>query len=158
MNTLNEYYSYRAKEYEDIYYRNDPARQKEQNEIHNELRSIFKNKSVLEVACGTGYWTKTISEVASNILAIDYSRDVIDIAKSKNLSADFLIDDAYKMQKVGNGFNAGCANFWVSHVPKTRISEFLNTFYDKLAKDSYVFMSDNIFMKGIGGDLIQKEG
>lgn len=158
MNTLNEYYSHRVEEYEDIYYRDDLVRQNEQTEIHNELRSIFKNKSVLEVACGTGYWTKTISEVANNILAIDYSKDVIDVAKSKNLSADFLVDDAYKLKKVENSFNGGCANFWFSHVPRNIISEFLNTFHDKLAKGSHVFMADNIFLKGIGGDLIRKQG
>jgi len=31
---MNEYYSKRAKEYEDKYYRVDPTRQPEQNKIH----------------------------------------------------------------------------------------------------------------------------
>lgn len=33
-------------------------------------------RRVLEVACGTGYWTKTLSETAERIVAKDIGEDV----------------------------------------------------------------------------------
>jgi ubiquinone/menaquinone biosynthesis C-methylase UbiE len=158
LNTINKYYSHRAKEYEAIYERDDPVRQKEQLLIQNELKQIFVNKSVLEIACGTGYWTKSIAEVADKVLAIDYSSEVLEIAKLKNLAAEFIIDDAYKLEKVKKNLNAGCANFWLSHIPKSSIADFLKIFHSKLEKGSTVFMADNIFIEGLYGELIHKSG
>ena len=55
---LKEYYSKRAKEYDAVYRRNIPVRIKEQEYIRKEIARLFKDKYVLELACGTGYWTK----------------------------------------------------------------------------------------------------
>ena len=158
METINKYYSNRANEYEAIYNRDDPIRQAEQTNIHNELESVFKARSVLEIACGTGYWTKTISKAAYKVLAIDYSPEVIEVAKSKNINAEFIVDDAFSLSKVEGIFDGGCANFWFSHIPKNKIKIFLETFHSKLEKGSPVFMADNIFIDGIGGELIHKSG
>jgi len=158
LETINKYYSHRANEYEAIYNRDDPIRQEEQTKIHCKLKSVFKDKSVLEIACGTGYWTKSISEAADKVLAIDYSPEVIEIARSKNIPAEFLVDDAYNLSKVEGSFNGGCANFWFSHIPKNKLSAFLKIFHNKLEIGSPVFMADNIFIDGIGGELIYKRG
>ncbi len=158
MDTTKEYYSRRAEEYEQIYTRDDPVRQDEINKIKNELTIIFKGRDVLEAACGTGYWTETISRTANSTVSFDYSNEVIEIAKSKNLNAEFLIDNAYEMNKVGGTFNAGCANFWFSHIPKNKIIGFIETFNKKLSPGSIVFMADNIYIEGIGGELITKQG
>ena len=72
MYELKDYYSKRAKDYEQIYSREDPVRQSELNKIKDELISLFKNKSVLEAACGTGYWTEVISKTAKQVLAFDF--------------------------------------------------------------------------------------
>jgi len=158
LETINKYYSHRANEYEAIYNRDDPIRQEEQSRIHHELELIFKDKSVLEIACGTGYWTKTISKAADKVLAIDYSQEVIEVAKSKNINAEFIVDDAFSLSKVEGIFDGGCANFWFSHIPKNKIKIFLETFHGKLEKGSSVFMADNIFIDGVGGELIYKSG
>ena len=154
---MNEYYSRRAKEYENIYHRDDSIRQDEQNQIKNELRRLFVGKSVLEVACGTGYWTESIAEVANDITGIDVSNEVLEIAKSKNIPAKFIIGDAYYLEKIEGNFNAGCANFWFSHIEKDKIDQFLNGFHKRIGNNSYVFMADNVYVEGIGGKLIRKE-
>jgi ubiquinone/menaquinone biosynthesis C-methylase UbiE len=155
---MKEYYSRRAREYERIYYRDDPVRQQELEQIKNELLSLYKNKRVLEAACGTGYWTEAISNTAGVVVAFDFSSEVIEIAKSKNLNAQFIVDDAYSMKNIKGVFNAGCANFWFSHIRKDRIEEFLTVFHNKLEPGSVVFMADNILIEGVGGKLITKPG
>ena len=76
MNSINEYYHH-----------DDPVRQGELAKIKNLLRNSFRNKSVLEAACGTGYWTKTVAQSANNISAVDNSVEMLEIAKAKNTGA-----------------------------------------------------------------------
>ena len=54
MDPMVEYYSQRASEYEEIYHREDPNRQKELAQMALQLRDACLQRSVLEVACGTG--------------------------------------------------------------------------------------------------------
>ncbi len=152
-----EYYSKRAEEYEDVYHRDDPIRQGEQNQIKEELKRLLAGKSVLEIACGTGYWTKYIAEVAKNITGIDISDEVLEIARSKNIQAQFINGDAFNLEKIEGNFNASCANFWFSHIEKKRIDQFLKDFHKRLMNNSPVFMADNMYIEGIGGKLIKKD-
>jgi SAM-dependent methyltransferase len=154
---MNEYYSKRAKEYEDVYHRDDPIRQSEQNQIKNALKLLFIDKSVLEIACGTGYWTECITEVAKSVTGIDTSDEVLEIAKLKNIRANFISGDAFNLDKIEGNFNAGCANFWFSHIEKENIYQFLNGFHNRLTKNSSIFIADNIYIEGIGGKLIKKD-
>lgn len=55
-----EYYKKRANKYEEIYHRDDKIRLEEQQKIANALKDTLKGRKVLEVACGTGYWTHPI--------------------------------------------------------------------------------------------------
>ena len=83
---MKMYYSERAHEYEKVYFRNDPIRQEEQTLIQQKLQKLFTNQSILEVACGTGYWTQFIAKTAKHITAIDYSNEVLNIANQKIFS------------------------------------------------------------------------
>ncbi|HMC28611.1 MAG TPA: hypothetical protein VKM56_12545, partial [Verrucomicrobiae bacterium] len=58
MDSMVEYYSQRAPEYDEIYHRDDRARQDDLVKMGTFLQSTFAARRVLEVACGTGYWTR----------------------------------------------------------------------------------------------------
>ena len=79
---LPEYYAQRAAEYEAIYRK--PERQADLLTAAAFLQEIFNNRSVLEIACGTGYWTEAIARSAKNILATDINESVLDIARCKD--------------------------------------------------------------------------
>lgn len=160
MNDLSEYYSKRAKEYERIYHRDDPVRQSEQNEIAAAIKEVFKDLRVLEVACGTGFWTTFLSEVANNITAIDISDEVLVIARSKKYQCvvNFQNADAYKLPFERNAYDGGMAHFWFSHIPKEKIELFLDGFHRVLMDDAPVFMTDNVYNKGVGGELVKRPG
>ena len=61
---LEKYYSKRASEYEQIYEK--PERQHELEWLRNRIPMLFRGKTVLEVACGTGYWTVLDGESNQN--------------------------------------------------------------------------------------------
>lgn len=157
--TLEDYYARRAGEYEEIYHRNDPQRQQEQLRIQTALKETLKGASVLEIACGTGYWTQYLSETSTAITATDFNREVLDIAKGKRFSCPVSLqrEDAYSLSFLPETFTGGLANFWLSHIPKNRIQEFLAGFHKTLKPRSYIFMSDNMYVPGVGGDLITKQ-
>ena len=157
--TLQTYYSRRAQEYESIYHRNDPLRQSELESIRQTVTKYFVGKRVLEIACGTGYWTEAVAPVAQQITATDFSLDMLQVAQNKpalQTQVDFKQADAYELDTIRGAFDAGLANFWFSHIPKARISQFLRGFHKRLEPGALVFMCDNLYVPGVGGELIQK--
>jgi SAM-dependent methyltransferase len=158
---LTEYYGRRAGEYEQIYFRDDPVRQGEQETIATTMQRLFRDRRVLEVACGTGFWTEKISSVVQYLCAVDASLEMLAIARSKALPVDkveFRQGDAYALDSVPGRFDAAVANFWFSHLPKSRVDEFLAAFHARLVPGAVVFMADNVYLPGIGGELIERPG
>jgi hypothetical protein len=45
--------------------------------------------------------------------------------------------------------------FWFSHVPRTRLPEFLAAFHRRLGAGAVVFMTDNVDVPGVGGELVR---
>ena len=94
-NNLAEYYARRAAEYEKIFAK--PERQPDLACLRALLPGLFAGRDVLEVACGTGYWTQIISGSARSILATDINEEVLEIARHKtypNHNVAFQIADA----------------------------------------------------------------
>ena len=148
MNQLAQYYSERAPEYEEIYEK--PERQRDIKSLEKKLRNLFKNRKIIEVACGTGYWTQLLSEVAKSIVAVDFNSKMIDIAKSKHYPLEnisFKIDNAFSLGKIRGKFSAGFAAFWWSHLLKSEIETFINIFHSKLQSNALVVFIDNRYVK-----------
>jgi len=125
------------------------------------VNGILAHRRVLEIACGTGYWTAIAADVAQHIVAIDDSDDTLAIAREKDLAPDkveFCRGNAYALDTIVGTFDAGLANFWFSHIPRDRIGEFLSGFHRRLAPDGSVFMADNVYVPGIGGELVRRTG
>lgn len=158
--TLSEYYSKRAQEYDEIYKRSDKIRLKEQKFLAEYITQTFKGKFVLELACGTGFWTKHLLRSAQKILATDYSINMLEIASSrfaKNSNIMFLQADAYNPPNSIPKFNGAVANFWFSHIPRKKIKKFLNTLHSRLTKNSVILIADGIYIEGLGGELLLKD-
>lgn len=149
-----KYYKDRAKEYEEIYEWRDPYRQKEQDFMEKLLKELFKERIVLDIGCGTGYWTQRISETADAITGIDINEEVLGIARMKEYSCptDFYIMDAYNMT-LDKKFNGILATFMLSHVLKQDIPSWLEHIHSFLDSGAQVFFGDNTYIDGIGGKL-----
>ena len=158
---MQEYYNLRAAEYEEKYHRAEPARQREQEAIAGALRELFAGRTVLEVACGTGYWTEVAAGVAQRVVGVDGSKEMLAIARAKPFAegkVELVLGDAYALVEVPGTFTGGLANFWLSHVPRSRMAEFLAGFHAKLEAGAAVFMADDVYIPGVGGELVTPEG
>ena len=127
---LIDYYSRRAAAYERIYHK--PERQTDLARLRERLRSLLTGRRVLELACGTGYWTAAIADVVASVLTTDASGAVLEIARSKALDVDrvtFARADAWYASEIRGDFDAGFTAFWWSHVPRQQLSSFLSAFH-----------------------------
>src|SRR5690349_19498721 len=122
-----------------------PERQTDLRRLREVITEHLGGLRVLEIACGTGYWTQYVAEVAECVLAVDSSQDVLKIAKQRVRrfsNAAFLLDDAFSLATIPDNFDAGLAAFWWSHVPRQQLPTFLDTFQSKLHRGSTVIFTD----------------
>jgi predicted methyltransferase len=63
--SIISYYNERAKEYEKVYL--NPDEQEDLLTATRFFQEIFSHKAVVEIACGTGYWTEQISKTATSV-------------------------------------------------------------------------------------------
>ncbi|NNG27012.1 MAG: class I SAM-dependent methyltransferase, partial [Ignavibacteriaceae bacterium] len=155
---IETYYSCRASEYEKIYEK--PERQENLKSLKRLLKDFFQYKSVLEIACGTGYWTEIISNTAHSIVAIDSSNEVLDIARFKSYKKDnvkFINDDALSLSKIKRTFDSAFYGFWFSHIQKNDIESFITNLHRKLYPFSFVVMIDNNYVEGSSTPVSRKD-
>jgi len=155
---LPDYYARRAGEYEKIFAK--PERQPDLACLRTLLPGAVAGRDVLEVACGTGYWTPLISGSARSILATDINEEVLEIARHKtypNHNVAFQIADAYTLANVTGCFSAGFAGFWWSHIPKQRLSHFLDCFHSKLCPGALVVFLDNNYVEGSSTPIARRD-
>ena len=157
---MEEYYRRRAEEYEEIYRRADPARRAELKLLSQAAQETLRGRRVLEVACGTGYWTQIVSQTAREITAADSVDAVLTLARRKTYCClvTLHLANAYTLPFNDGAFDGGLANFWFSHIPKHRIDHFITGFHRTLRTQSSVFLADDVLVPDTGEELISRKG
>ena len=155
--SIHSYYAARAPEYDSVYLK--PERQADLRAIERWLPPIFAGASVLEVACGTGYWTQFLAPVAKAILAVDAAPETMAIARSRvpEGKVQFLVGDAYELPRRSEKFDASFAGFWFSHVPRQRQQAFLAGLNASLKPGARVVLLDNRYVEGSSSPIIEQD-
>jgi SAM-dependent methyltransferase len=155
---LESYYDKRAREYELIYEK--PERQRELAWLRNRIPEILGGRNVLEVACGTGYWTQFIAKRARHVHACDINESVLEIAREKKVppgSVDFFKADAVSLDGIPSGCDGAFAGFWWSHVKKSELALFVKNLSLKLEPGSVVAILDNTFTEWSSTPLSRRD-
>lgn len=141
---MADYYRQRATYYERVYFK--PERQDDLRAMEAWLPTQFAGRRVLEVACGTGWWTPHGARDAAHWLATDLNPETLAVARSKPLPACVQLAeaDAYSFAQIdGQRFDAAFAGCWWSHVPLARLNAWLQALHARLAPGARVVMLDN---------------
>lgn len=140
---MQDYYAARANEYDQVYLK--PERQADLRKIERWLPEVLSGRTVLEVACGTGYWTQFIAQRSASVVAVDSSRETLRVAQTRvpQDKVRLLAGDAYSLPVPSATFDAGFAGFWWSHIPRSRTTEFLRGFHAALVPGAKVVLLDN---------------
>lgn len=154
---LADYYARRAPEYERIYQK--PERQPDLRRLRETIAEIVAGRRVLEVACGTGWWTEVMSASARSIAATDINEEVLAVARAKHLpdNVAFHHCDAFTLEQVDGEFDAALAAFWWSHLTGEDLARFLNGLHRRLKPGSVVVFIDNNFVSGSSTPISRRD-
>lgn len=140
---MQAYYAQRAGYYDAVYER--PERAADIVLLRQLLVQRLSGRRVLEVACGTGYWTQHVVPVSATLVATDATPEPLELARQRPTvaGARFEIADAYRLDAGLGRFDAAFAGLWLSHVPIGRRLQFLGSLHRLLEPGSRVLRFDN---------------
>ena len=137
------YYSRRAAEYDETSMPpGDPLASYGQ-ELSAALDRFRPRGRVLELACGTGTWTRLLAQHASEIVALDASEEMLEIARAKvsDGRVRFVQADLFSWTP-DESYDVVCFFFWLSHVPPSLFEAFWDLVGTCLVATGRVFFAD----------------
>ena len=142
------YYAERAGEYDDWWYRRgryelEPealARwEADVAEAGSALETFAPAGSVLELAAGTGIWTRKLVGLADRVVAVDANAETLALNTPE---AELVRADVFNW-KPNQRFDLVFFSFWLSHVPAARFDEFWSLVRAALAPGGRIFLVDS---------------
>ena len=147
--TMREYYAQRAQSLEQVYQR--PERQADLIEIQQRVCDLLKDHRVLEIACGTGYWTEKFAPHVASVQATDINQSMLNVAQTKSYPTDkveFAIADLYDLPEATGQYSACFAGFFWSHVLREEQASLLAKLSKSAGKGSLLVLIDNNYIEG----------
>lgn len=161
------YYEARAAEYEDLWFRRGrhdrgPAFNerwfRETAIIEAAADSFDASGRVLELACGTGVWTRRLASRATQLVAVDSSPATIELNSGRygTPNVAYIQADLFDWEPDGR-FDAAFIGFFVSHIPPDRWSAFWTRLASWLEPGASAFIVDDAAGPGrpYSGDAVE---
>jgi demethylmenaquinone methyltransferase/2-methoxy-6-polyprenyl-1,4-benzoquinol methylase len=132
---MKAYYAARAPDYDDVYRPEGGAaggsvlglwREQEIDEITNWLDQVPLRGEIVELAAGTGWWSPLLAQ-KGELSIYDINAEPLDIARSRlvahGLRAHIHVRDVW--QEPDRQVDGVFCGFWLSHVSRHRLADFL---------------------------------
>jgi 2-polyprenyl-3-methyl-5-hydroxy-6-metoxy-1,4-benzoquinol methylase len=134
------YYAARAAEYDITSYGNLPSADRRIARLVGGLRP---GGDVLEIACGTGIWTRHLAACARSVTAIDAAPEMIALARRRAAgeTVTFLAADVLEWTPPRR-FDTVFFAFWLSHIPSAAFGRFWAVVRSALAGNGRVLFVD----------------
>lgn len=145
-----QFYAKSASNHDRVYDRAE--RQDDLDAMRGHVAQVLRGHTVLELACGTGYWTRILAEVADKVVATDINPEMIAMAQLRKLPADKVtlrVADAYDLPADLGEFTAVFIGFWWSHVKREQQERFLAQLKARVGKDLLVVLLDDAYVEGV---------
>ena len=146
------YYAARAPEYDDWWFRRGryaftPGEQERWDadvaELEGALAAFRPAGEVLELAAGTGLWTRILAPSASRLVAVDASAEMLAINRARvGSGVEHVVADVFGWAPKRR-FDLVFFSFWLSHVPEERLEDFWRLVRAALRPGGRVFLIDS---------------
>jgi len=150
-NQLAQYYAVNADNYDQVY--GQEERFDDLDDLQEMIAELFQGHKVLELACGTAYWTELIADVAESVHATDIVPEMIALAETRGLDEDvvsFGVMDAFNLPDGLLGkYTAVFAAGWWTHVKREDQDKYLKMLRAKLGKDVLLVLLDSTYVDGV---------
>lgn len=149
------YYRARASEYDDWFLRKgvyDGGAQENRRwfaevaAVRGALQSFRPAGEVLELACGTGWWTEELASYADRLTAVDASPEVLELNRARvggDGRIEYVLADVFEWEPPKT-YDVVFFGFWLSHVPPNRFARFWERVRAALKTDGRVFLVDSL--------------
>jgi 2-polyprenyl-3-methyl-5-hydroxy-6-metoxy-1,4-benzoquinol methylase len=90
------------------------------------LHEFEPGGEVLELACGTGLWTRHLARHARHLTAVDAAPEVLQINRARvgGRSVEYIEADLFAWAPEPGRYDCCVFAFWLSHVPEERFERF----------------------------------
>jgi SAM-dependent methyltransferase len=108
--------------------------------------TVRRPQTLLELACGTGLFTRRLAPRVPRITAVDASPEVLAINRSRVAMAnvDYVEADLFSWRPAAR-YDAVFFSFWLSHVPEERFAAFWDKVAAALAPGGAAYLIDSAF-------------
>jgi len=149
------YYQARAGEYDEWFLRQGRYDRGAENNrrwfaeieiLRRALKEFKPEGEILELACGTGIWTKELLAYSERITAVDSSPEVLEINRKRTDcdSIRYMQADIFRW-KPEREFDLVFFTFWLSHVPPELFESFWQLAAIALKPGGRVFFIDSAY-------------
>lgn len=112
------------------------------------LSLLPRGARVLDVGCGGGTKARYLSEKGLEVVGIDFSEKMIEIARRDNPAITFAVVDMYDVDTLKESFDGIFMQAVLLHIPKARVPEVLAKMKTRLNPNGLLYLA----VKGIRED------
>ena len=117
----------------------------EATQLERALARFDPRGDVLELACGTGLWTRRLVDYATHVTAVDAAPEVLAINRARvgDRLVTYVEADLFTWTPAGGAYDVCVFTFWLSHVPEDRFAPFWERVAGALRPGGRVFFIDS---------------
>lgn len=130
----------------------DEDRQDDLDDVAEQVSELMRGHTVLELGCGTGYWTDVLAETAESVLATDISEAMLNVAREHGEGLDnvqYRVVDALNLPTDLGKFSAVFAGFLWSHFRKEQQDAFLAGLRARIGSNTLLVLIDDEYVEGV---------
>lgn len=120
-------------------------------EIKTFANRVIKGGKILDLGCGPGHHSKYFSSLDFNVIGIDLSSEMIEIAKKESDNGDFQVMDILNLNFEKNSIDGIWASASMLHVPKYKLKSLLRKLKGMLVNNGILYIS---LKEGVGSEII----
>lgn len=117
------------------------------------LSYIHTGKRILDLGCGTGRITAYYGGKGFDVVGVDLSREMLDIARKKYPKIDFRLDDIRKINFLENKFDAISFSYSFFHLEEKDVLSVLDKINKILKSNGVLFL---VLQEGKGEVMVEE--
>jgi SAM-dependent methyltransferase len=120
-------------------------------QVRERIAALVRGQTVLELACGTGYWTEVVAASAERVLATDILDEMIERAQRRRLpegKVAFRRVDGLDLPEDLGAFSCVFIGFWWSHLKRDEQDDLLVQLRARLGPNVTLILLDDVYVEG----------
>lgn len=121
------------------------------SKVRERIAQLVRGQTVLELACGTGYWTEVIAATAEKVLATDILEEMIARAQTRRFpegKVAFRKVDGLDLPEDLGTFSCVFIGFWWSHLKRDEQDALLGQLRARFGRDVTLILLDDAYVEG----------